>query len=82
MYERIVTSDTLICGACPVIYEGETRDGQPFYFRLRHGIARLVLEDTKEAAVMDAINGRDGVCSFEEYKEMFLRLYLEIVTAR
>lgn len=33
------------CGACPDQWEGHLIDGSPFYFRLRHGWARLDVRD-------------------------------------
>lgn len=80
-YDNIVGSENLTCFACPVLYEGVTRSGTPFYFRLRHGAARLVLNEGKhseQTASMKAINGLDGVCSFAEYKHMFVKLYNEL----
>lgn len=75
-YEDIVESDELTCFACPVIYDGFLKDGTPFYFRLRHGGARLVLNDSDSLTQsMRAINDLDGVCSYEEYKQMFMELY-------
>jgi hypothetical protein len=79
MFDRVVKSYDYSCYACPVIVDGFLKSGEPFYFRLRHGVARLVLEDTKRAAVMEAIDGLDGTCSDEQFKQMFNRLYLEIV---
>ncbi|AXH67338.1 hypothetical protein SEA_WOFFORD_196 [Streptomyces phage Wofford] len=80
MFDRLVRSYDYSCNACPVIVDGFLISGEPFYFRLRHGVARLVLEDTKRAAVMNAIDGLDGTCSNEQFKQMFMRLYLEIIT--
>lgn len=77
-YETLVRSEDQTCFACPVLYEGVTVHGDSFYFRLRHGSARLVFnegESYERRASMNAINGLDGVCSYEEYKKMFMMLF-------
>ena len=80
-YEALVKSESLTCFACPVLYEGVTVYNEPFYFRLRHGNARLVLNEGtvyERRADMNAINGLDGVCSYQEYKKMFMLLFVRL----
>ena len=50
----LVKSFTQTCEACPEQYEGIMTDGQHFYFRYRHGIARLGIGDSPITAYQDS----------------------------
>lgn len=49
-----VATEIQTCGACPEQWDGTLVDGRHFYYRLRHGSARLGLGDNPAAAVADA----------------------------
>jgi len=54
------------CGGCPTIYDFKDKEGTNYYFRLRHGGARIECEDTGEILLSDSMNGFDGVCNWED----------------
>lgn len=57
-----------VCGACPTIFDFEDTDGTPYYFRLRHGYARVSLDDTEETLISGdwAGGGDEGICTWSE----------------
>jgi hypothetical protein len=54
------------CYGCPSIFEFEDYEGTKYHFRLRHGYARIVCEDTDEVLLSDSMNGFDGICSWDD----------------
>lgn len=54
------------CGGCPTIYDFKDKEGARYYFRLRHGGARIVCEDTDEILLSGNMPGFDGVCNWED----------------
>lgn len=54
------------CGGCPTIYDFKDNEGTSYYFRLRHGGARIVCEDTDEVLLSGSMDGFDGVCDFDD----------------
>lgn len=61
-----VDSYTCECGGCPTIYDFKDKEGTNYYFRLRHGYARIVCEDTNETLLAESMDGFDGVCCFDD----------------
>lgn len=61
-----VDSFTCECIGYPTIYEFKDKEGTNYYFRLRHGYARIVCEDTDEILLSDSMNGFDGVCCWND----------------
>lgn len=55
------------CGGCPTIYDFTDTEGASYYFRLRHGGARLVCEDTSEVLLSEHMSGFDGVCGWDDF---------------
>lgn len=83
-FDQVVASYTMTCFACPTQYEGRLRDGRWFYFRLRHGAARLGIGPDEGEAHEDSygrsadVSDRfDGVASEGEFKELFMDLITE-----
>jgi len=72
MYKRInvpvieieIRTVDLTCGACPVIFDFTDTEGTRYHFRLRHGSARIVCEDTNETLLSERMPGRDGQCDW------------------
>ena len=68
--------------ACPDLWEGKMDDGRFFYFRYRHGTARLGFGGSVDEAVTDSWNRQidyghplDGIFeSHEERQQVFGRL--------
>lgn len=58
----------MTCGGAPTIYDFVDQHGEPHYFRLRHGGARLVNEKTKETILSGEWLGSDGVCNWDDVK--------------
>lgn len=54
------------CSGCPTIFNFSDEEDTQYYFRLRHGTARIVCEDTDETLACDSMPGHDGVCSFAD----------------
>lgn len=70
-------------GNCPTQVEGTLREGRRFYFRYRHGRARLGLGNDIDAAVDDcathSIQYGDelaGSLTDDEFKELFIDMAL------
>lgn len=61
-----VESIELSCGGCPTIYNFKDKEGTGYYFRLRHGGARIQCEDTDEILLSGIMNSFDGVCNWED----------------
>lgn len=55
-----------VCGGCPTIYDFKDTDGTNYHFRLRHGHARIVCEDTDETLLSESMSGFDGICNFHD----------------
>lgn len=51
--------------ACPTIFEWTNNKGTNYYFRLRHGYARIANDSTGEVLIEDSFPGADGVCSWD-----------------
>ncbi len=56
-------------GACPTIFEWVNGKGEPYYFRLRHGYARIQHDTEDTVKIEGDMPGFDGVCSFEDVKK-------------
>lgn len=54
------------CMGCPTIFEFTDKEGTNYYFRLRHGEARLECETTGETLCYEGMRGKDGVCDWED----------------
>lgn len=54
------------CGGCPTTFDFYDSEGTEYYFRLRHGSARIVCEGNKEVLLQESMDGFDGVCSWDE----------------
>lgn len=65
------------CLGCPTIFEGITEDGDKFYFRYRGGKMQFRINDYLINAV-DYGDSLDGVCSWEEVKQVALDNGLQI----
>lgn len=66
---KIKTGPECTCIACPIIFEFTDFDDIPYYFRLRHGHARLGEDvDTRPALISGAFgeDSTEGVCSWDE----------------
>ena len=63
------SSIVLSCGACPTIYDFDDVDGTSYYFRLRHGGARVVCEDADKTLIAGTMLGFYGSCNWEEAVE-------------
>lgn len=91
MYERIPREEVdykieldnnsivLSCIACPVIYDFKDVEGTQYHFRLRHGAARVVCEDTNEILVAGTVHGHDGYCTWNEAAQWMRRQGLDLV---
>ena len=75
---KLSSSPIKTCGACPTIFEFEIED-EPHYFRLRHGYARLVKEDTSEILIEGYMKGHDGVCDWDDVTDWAYNLNTAIV---
>jgi hypothetical protein len=80
----MIRKEHCTCFACPTQWEGEMTDGTKFYFRYRHGVARLGFGDTIDEAVMDTSgesmvfgDSLDGVMDHTEYSQAFTKLLAE-----
>ncbi len=82
-FPDLVDSYRMTCAACPTQYEGILRDGRCFYFRYRHGTARLGYGRTDDDALGDAMESDglvvgeylDGSMGEPEFKRVFLELH-------
>lgn len=54
------------CGGCPTIFDFKDTEGTNYYFRLRHGGARIECEDTNEILASGSMRGFDGVCNWND----------------
>ena len=52
------------CDGCPTVFEWQDEHGVKFYFRLRHGHARICNEYTNEAVISGIMRDFDGCCNF------------------
>jgi len=68
MTYQLIEVDNIVevCGACPTIFDFTDTSGRPYYFRLRHGSARICYDDTDETIISDVMPGFDGVCCWED----------------
>ncbi len=66
------------CGGCPTIYDFKDEEGINYYFRLRHGYARLDCEDTDETLCEGEMTGFDGVCNWDEMVDWVLKQGVKI----
>ena len=58
------------CIACPTIFEFTDFVDVPYYFRLRHGYARVSKDDSLRDEIVSGVFGEgDGVCSWNEVVE-------------
>lgn len=53
------------CDGCPTVFEWQDEHGVKFYFRLRHGHARICNEYTNEAVISTYMHPLDGCCNFD-----------------
>jgi len=63
---RKITKCDLTCIACPVQLEGETDDGNVFYFRARHNMWELLFGDYPDvdALIVGRMNNDSGIQSW------------------
>lgn len=54
------------CNGCPTIFDFKDKEGTSYYFRLRHGGARIVCEDNDETLLSGRMSGFDGVCDWDD----------------
>lgn len=66
LIEIDVDNYELTCGGCPTIYEFKDVDNTKYYFRLRHGYARIECENTGEILIENDMDGFDGICNWED----------------
>ena len=60
---------TRTCVACPTIFEWRS-GGTPYYFRLRHGYWMACNDVTDEVIASGTSVGLDGICSWDEAKDL------------
>lgn len=65
--------------ACPTIFEWNDSHNRTYYFRLRHGHARICDDVTGRVLVSGVMDGLDGVCDWDEVKRWSKRMGLELV---
>ena len=70
-YEIEIDRDSIVlsCSACPTIYDFDDVDGTSYYFRLRHGGARVVCVDMNKTLVAGTMFEESGSCDWEEAVE-------------
>jgi hypothetical protein len=66
------------CGGCPTVYEWENAKGIPYYFRLRHGWARICKDNSTSPKISGDMDGFDGVCNFNDVKKWAKSLGLKL----
>jgi len=57
------------CGACPTIFEWFDDKDERYYFRLRHGYAKIVRDKDSHIIVEAKMPGFDGICNFDDAEE-------------
>jgi hypothetical protein len=57
------------CGGCPTIFEWQTPKGKSYYFRLRHGYARITNDQTNKTIISGEMREHDGVCNWDDVKK-------------
>jgi len=83
-FEELVKSCRKTCGSCPTQWEGDLHDGRRFYFRYRHGVARLgvgvddaeAIEDSRGTYLTYREDPYDGQVTDEQFRALMLPLWL------
>jgi hypothetical protein len=78
----LVSKITLECEGCPTIYNFEDVNREKYYFRLRHGYARIHNETTKETILEDDMNGFDGCCSWDDVIKWALKYDVVLINVK
>ena len=60
----------LTCHACPTVFEWDNDKNEHFYFRLRHGYARIANESKGTTVIEDSMSEDfDGICDWDDVKD-------------